>query len=144
MNMDLDVTILNPVVELKPTPGSEDYIAIDLGLITVRNERDKLKRRILEAGSSGITETYVDSYKIKMSRMAFRIVTGGQHINISQEFDFNLWVEMAAMDTHYKFLFPDLKIDPTIRVKIFISPILLRMQHSDYLLIMKCLFHNVA
>lgn len=45
----MDITINNPLITLKPSPSSEDFLEIDLGKITVRNARTKDSWRLLES-----------------------------------------------------------------------------------------------
>lgn len=52
---------------------------------------------------------------------------------------------MAGFSNEYKFLYGDnIKIDNTMVMYNYISPIIFRMSNSDYNLIMKCLFHNIT
>jgi hypothetical protein len=37
--MFIDIQILNPIITLKPTPQSKEFMLIDLGKITVKNDR---------------------------------------------------------------------------------------------------------
>jgi len=64
---------------------------------------------------------------------------------MSKEFAFNLSIEMPAFVNEYNYVFNKaLKIDKTMKIRSYISPIILRMSHVDYNLIMKCLFHNIS
>lgn len=70
---------------------------------------------------------------------------GGVQIEMSKLFHFNVKIEMPGFVNEYFYVFKQkLKIDRTMKLRCYISPIIVRMTNKDYNLVMKCLFHNIT
>lgn len=148
--MDMDIVINNPLITLKPTPTSKEYLEIDLGRITVRNARTKDTSRLLDCKvKADLKETYSENFLISMAKMQMRIVhihdKSKELIEMTKGFDYNVCINMAGFVNEYKYLWGnDVRIDTTMILKNYISPIIFRMSNTDYNLIMRCLSHNIS
>lgn len=131
---------------LKAEPSHSDFLLIDLGQITIYNKRKLNNRRILNAGLSGVDKTYSESFNLVMKDLGIRITRGENTYEMSKPFNFNLSVEMPGFGNEYQFLYEKqgLELDKKLKIRAMISPIIIRMSHVDYLLIMKILFGNIA
>lgn len=53
-------------------------------------------------------------------------------------------ISMLSNELEYRYLYSRIKLDSTLRIKCYVSPIIITMSNSDYNKIMKCLFHNIS
>lgn len=52
---------------------------------------------------------------------------------------------MPAFVNEYWFIYKDkLLIDKTMKIRSYLSPIIISLTNKDYCLLMRCLFHNVT
>ncbi|KAL4496109.1 hypothetical protein ABPG72_015531 [Tetrahymena utriculariae] len=144
--MSMDVVIQNPLITLKPNPSSKDYLEIDLGTIKVTNQREKNGDRLLECKKKeDIKETYSENFNISMNDMQMRLIRGQNVTEMTKAFNFNVNINMVGFFNEYKYIYGnDIKIDTTMIMKNYISPIIFRMSNADYNLVMMCLFHNIS
>ncbi|KAL4498677.1 hypothetical protein ABPG73_003474, partial [Tetrahymena malaccensis] len=144
--MSMDVVIQNPLITLKPNPSSKDYLEIDLGTIKVTNQREKNGNRLLECKKKeDIKETYSENFNISLNDMQMRLIRGQNVTEMTKAFNFNVNINMAGFFNEYKYIYGnDIKIDTTMIMKNYISPIIFRMSNADYNLVMMCLFHNIS
>ena len=64
---------------------------------------------------------------------------------MSKLFHLNLEVEMPLFANEYFYVFgKKLVIDKTMKIKCYLSPIVIMLTNFDYNLIMKILFHNIT
>lgn len=64
---------------------------------------------------------------------------------MTKPFDYNIKMSMPGFFNEYKYLYgADIKIDTTMVLHNYISPIIFRMSNTDFNLLMRCLFHNVT
>lgn len=92
-------------------------------------------------------ETYNEIFNISLVNMQIRIVRddGMDNSEMTKKFDYNVKISLAGFVDEYKYLYGgDIRIDTTIILQNYISPIIFRMSNWDYNLVMKCIFHNVT
>ena len=137
-NMNLDITIKKPLICLNSSPDSTDYLLIDLGMITIKNDRSKVIRK------EGDRPLYCDFYRIWMKDMGIRVIRGEEKFEMSKPFHFNLEVEKPCFIDEYQHCYKEEDMDFSLRIRSRILPIILSLHKIDYLLIMKILFANIS
>lgn len=115
--MLIDILLEDPTVILKPNPNSQEYLAIDLGKIIVKNERRNNTTRIIENKETEISKTFSDAYQIYLSNMGIKLVKGLKEIWMCKPFNFNVEVEMPMFVNEYQFVFGNnLVLDKTMKI----------------------------
>lgn len=77
--------------------------------------------------------------------MSLGFVKDGKEIEMSKLFHFNIKMDMPGFVNEYWYVYKDkLKIDKTMKMRCYLSPIIIRMTNADYCLVMRCLFHNIT
>lgn len=136
-NILLDITIIKPLICIKPNSEALDYLLIDLGVITIKNDRKQVKRPE--------TPIFCDFYRIWMKDMGIRIIRdGNREFELSRPYHFNLEVEKPCFIDDYKQIYNENTLDLSLRIRSRILPIVLSLYKVDYLLIMKILFANIS
>jgi hypothetical protein len=77
---------------LKAEPSHVDYLVLDLGKISIYNKRLFNKKRIINAGQSGLENTYTECFNLIMNEIGIRIIKGDKEYEMSKPFNFNLSV----------------------------------------------------
>ncbi|CAD8141116.1 unnamed protein product [Paramecium pentaurelia] len=139
--MKLNVKINNPQVILQPNQNSNSFMIIDLGTIFVSNKRIQVTNRI---NGQGLESVWVEQFLLNMKDI--QIYQQNEQIKreFSLPFDFNIQVEIFTLAEKYSLNYPKLKFDEQLKINCFVAPMILQMTHSDYMFLMKCLFHNIA
>ncbi|CAD8058857.1 unnamed protein product [Paramecium sonneborni] len=141
--MQLNVVINNPQVILKPNQESESAMVIDLGTIIVSNKRNKVTNRIIKQELQ-LDSVWVDEFILNMKDIQLYQQSRENKREFSLPFDFNISVEIFGMFQQYQLFYPKIKFDEQLKIHCFIAPMILQITHSDYMFLMKCLFHNIA
>ena len=143
--LSLDIVIKKPLICLKSSADAKDYLLIDLGVITIKNDRSGVKDRTLDFPE--LPEVLCDYYRIYMKDMGIKIIRDGDKVSeISKPFHFNLEVEKLCFMDDYNYCYKNLSdhLDTRLRIRSRIFPILLSLYKIDYLLLMKILFSNIS
>lgn len=53
-------------------------------------------------------------------------------------------INMPTLVNEYEYVFQDCQLDKTMKIHCYMSPIIMTLNNTNYNLLMKCLFHNIA
>lgn len=104
--MSMDITILNPLVTVKPNESSCEYLYLDLGNIHVTNSMEKSTSRLLKANTDAISEVFSEHFFVKISRMQMCLVRADKSIiEMSNSFDMSVDIDMPSQVNELKFVY---------------------------------------
>ena len=149
--MDMKISIKTPIIALKPTPVSTEYMEIRLGDLSINSERIKHTSRFRNP-TKPLEFVYCERYNIALSDMGIYRVEGEKRIQMSKQVNFDIGFERALFPEEYKLLYSEgehitktkFVLDVGMNLEGRMSPIILMLQHEDYLMIMKCLNFNIV
>mmetsp|Transcript_20210 Transcript_20210/g.17400 ORF Transcript_20210/g.17400 Transcript_20210/m.17400 type:complete len:198 (+) Transcript_20210:571-1164(+) len=149
--MDIKVKIHTPIITIKPTPSSNEWIEVRLGDLEVRSDRLKNTDRYSNP-KLPLDFVYCEVFKIDLNNMGLFKVIGDNRSELSKKFTFNMSFERLLFETEYKTLYDDGKdgkpgkfsLDEAQVLTGYMTPIIMILYHEDFLFLMKVLNFNIA
>ena len=143
MFMDLDISVISPIINLKPLPTSKEYLQISLGDIKIKNKQQKTLSRVKNGGKL-LDSTWVETMYIDIHNMGLSKIIEDNIYKVSENFEFKIEFERALFAEEYARVYEELTVDSSMILKGFMTPIIIILSKDDYALIMKGLNFNVT
>ena len=153
----LCISFEQPVILMKPTPDSEDYIELTMSRINLESDQYVNQSRFVEKAPGkeldrqGIPELWCENYRIQATDLHIYLNKKSEKkTELAIPVNLNLSVEKVLMSEELLWLIAikglreSLSVNITYIIKGLVSPIILKLYRDEYLFIIKMLFHNVT
>ena len=155
----LSIAFEQPIILLKPTPDSEDYIELIMSKIYLENDQYINPSRLIEKKANNIDrkdfpEVWCENYRIFASDLHIYLSKKGEKkTELAIPVLLNLSVEKVLMCDELSWLLLKtqsemkamaISLNNNYIIKGLISPIILKLYRDEYLFILKMLFHNIT
>ena len=149
--MDLKLNLETPIIVLKPTPTSTEYMEIRLGDLSITSERIKATDRFKNP-TKPLEYVYTEKMNILLKDMCMYRVQGDQKFEMSSKVNFDLGMERPLFVDEYKLIYSEgehitktkFTLNAGMKLTGKMSPMILMLQHEDYLMVMRCLNFNIG
>lgn len=146
------ISFEQPVILLKPTPSSEDYIELIMSKVFVESDQYNNKSRLIEKKPvEEFPEVWCENYRIEALDLHIYLNKKGEKkTELAIPVLLNLSVEKILMSEEILWLLGKKGIQKTVSlnnnyiIKGLLSPIILKLYRDEYLFILKMLFHNIT
>ena len=141
---DMSILIHDPIISLKTSYKSKEYIDICLGNIEINNEIVKSQERFLNRTERNSDENLLSEIMhIKLKTMSFWKVKGNERSELSKNIDVTLDVDRIIYYDESCTLYGQDDIYPGHIIKGKVTPVIFTMYHDDFLFWVKFMYFNL-